>query len=296
MIYYGGLDAGCDLFTCVVGDEEGHLLVREKIATDDPERAMAQVFRFFNNFKIAAIGVSLSPVNIKAVPQLPQLWTRYPIVAKLAEQTQVPLSATWQTNAAAFGELQQGAARGLDGCLYLSVDETINAGLIVSRRFINGVLATDIGHLLLQRHPKDRYDTRQYSLTHLATLPSIEKRWRKPIHLLPPDHIAWEIEADYLTQCVIAYMLIAVPKRIIVALASDSQPKLLSLMRARLDTVLSVVNPSIAATTSDNYIVAPQLGHNARLIGILNLAREAMAKGKARTWAETAAESQKKMI
>lgn len=291
MVYFGGIEAGGTKFVCAIGDAFGKIIATEKIATENPDVTVAKVIKFFNDFQIAALGIgSFGPVdldresptygNITSTPKL--AWANYPFVKTMKEALHVPIGITTDVNGAALGELHRGAASGLDGCLYITVGTGVGAGLVTQDRMLQGMAHPEMGHIMLRRHPKDKKFVgvcpyHNDCLEGLTSGPALEARWGKPAAGLPSDHIAWEIEADYLAQALMNYVLIVSPKRIILGGGVMKQAQLFPLIREKLSAYLNnYVNFPQLNEQIDKYIVPPALGDRAGITGALILAKQAL--------------------
>jgi glucokinase len=86
-------------------------------------------------------GLILSP------PNLPD-WDRFPIIELLEERFGVPALLDNDANAAALGECQYGAGRGLSNIVYLTISTGIGGGLIIDGDLVHGVCdaAGEVGH------------------------------------------------------------------------------------------------------------------------------------------------------
>lgn len=288
-MYFGGIEAGGTKFVCAIGDEEGKIYARERIATEEPSVTMPKVIDFFRNFSIGALGIgSFGPIDlnetsatygyITSTPKLP--WVNYPIVKTMEDALHVPVGFTTDVNGAALGELYRGAARGLDGCLYLTVGTGIGAGLISENKMLHGMSHPEMGHLLVRRHPKDSFKGicpyHQDCLEGLASGPAIEARWGRKADELVGEPLVWDIEADYLAQALMQYVLIVSPKRIIMGGGVMKERQLFPMIRTRLQTLLAgyIDVPELKAGIND-YVVPPALGDNSGITGALILAKKA---------------------
>lgn len=54
---YGAIEAGGTKFVCAVSDENMNILKRVKIPTTVPEETMAEVFKFFDENPVCAMGI-----------------------------------------------------------------------------------------------------------------------------------------------------------------------------------------------------------------------------------------------
>ncbi|TGA97510.1 ROK family protein [Sporolactobacillus shoreae] len=286
-MYLGGIEAGGTKFVCAVGDGQGNVLAKERIATTDTETTLRGVISFFKNFEIDGLGIgSFGPVDLNQesptygyITSTPKSgWANYPFVKTMEDELHVPVGLTTDVNAAALGELYNGAAKGLDGCLYITVGTGVGAGLVSQKRLLQGLLHPEMGHILLRRHPDDDFEGicpyHQDCLEGLASGPALEARWGRAAADLPKDHKAWKIEAEYLAQALMQYVLIVSPQRIIMGGGVMKQTQLFPPIRKRLQELLAgYIDLSEVKEKIDGYIVSPLLGDNAGITGALILAK-----------------------
>jgi len=140
-MFYGAIEAGGTKFVCAVGNEKGEIIKRVTIPTLTPDETMPKVIEFFQNYPLHAIGIgSFGPVDLHtesptygSITTTPKLaWRNYPLLKVIQDTFSVPIGFQTDVNAAALGELHFGAAKGLDGCLYLTVGKE-SAGELLSR-------------------------------------------------------------------------------------------------------------------------------------------------------------------
>lgn len=105
----------------------------------------------------------------------------------------------------------------------------------------------------------------------------MEKRWGISAKKLPEDHMAWEIEAEYLAQMCVSTIVTLSPQKIVLGGGVMHQTHLFPRIRRRTLEMLNnyVAHPAILKDM-DNYIVPPALGDNAGAAGSLLLALEAL--------------------
>lgn len=129
----------------------------------------------------------------------------------------VPAGFTTDVNGAALGESVLGAAKGLDSCLYITVGTGIGAGAVVKGNLLEGWSHPEMGHILVRRHPDDHYEGacpyHHDCLEGLAAGAAIEARWGQKGKELSDRPEVWEMEADYLAQALMQYVLIVSPKK-----------------------------------------------------------------------------------
>ena len=106
---------------------------------------------------------------------------------------------------------------------------------------------------------------------------AIEQRWGVPARELPPEHIAWQIEAEYLAQMCVNTIVMLSPQRIVLGGGVMHQEHLFPMVRKRTLELLGgyVAHPAILEHI-DSYIVPPALGNNSGAVGSLLLAVRAL--------------------
>jgi len=283
-MYYGGIEAGGTKFVCAVGDENGNIIERIQFPTLTPEETIPKVIEFFQKHEICALGVgSFGPIdiNIKSdtygyITSTPKTaWTNYPFLQALQKELNIPIGFNTDVNVAALGEVTLGAAKGLESCLYITVGTGIGAGAVVHGNLLQGFSHPEMGHILVKRHEEDSYlgkcPYHKDCLEGLAAGPAIEERWGKKGIELAEDSKVWEMEAYYIAQALMQYILVLSPEKIILGGGVMKQLQLFPLIRER---VSSLINGYVKLPPLENYIVPPSLGDNAGITGALILAKQ----------------------
>jgi fructokinase len=183
-------------------------------------------------------------------------------------------------NAALVGEARWGAARGLSDAVYVTIGTGIGAGVMAGGRTIHGLIHPEIGHLLI---PHDRardpfigmcpyhFDCAEG----LSCGPAILSRWGVKGADLPPEHEAWQLEAHYVALLLANITLTVSPQKIVVGGGVMKQAFLYPLVRRELQGLLGgyLQNLSILERI-DDFVVAPELGGNAGVLGAIALATD----------------------
>lgn len=288
----GSIEAGGTKFVCAVGNENGEIFERVVFPTKSPHETMENVINFFQGKEIEAMGVgSFGPISlnpkaedygsITTTPKL--LWQNYNILKKLKEHFDIPIGFDTDVNVAALGEYTWGGAKGLNSCFYMTVGTGIGAGIIAEGNMIHGLLHPEAGHIIVPRHPEDNFEGgcpfHKICLEGMASGPAIEKRWGKKGSELPPDHIAWDIEAYYIAVAMVQTILMVSPERIILGGGVMKQTQLFDKIRRKTAELLNgyVKVPAITLDM-ESYIIPPALGDNAGICGGLALAARELKK------------------
>jgi len=285
-MYYAAIESGGTKFICAVADKDLMITQKVSIPTTSPKETLSKVFEFFEKYEILAMGIgSFGPIDINKqsptyghITETPKPgWANFDFVGTIKKRYDIPIVFTTDVNAAAAGELYYGAARGLKNFIYLTVGTGIGGGVIVKNNLLEGLSHPEMGHILLKRHDKDDYEGfcpyHKDCFEGLAAGPAIEKRWGKKAYELPLDHKAWEIQAYYLAQALMNYILILSPERIVLGGGVMKQEHLFEMTRSELKKLM---NNYVNLPDTEKFIVPPKLGDNAGITGCIVMAKNAV--------------------
>jgi glucokinase len=159
------VDLGGTYFRAATIDAQGRLMNRLKLrtpTTDDPQelvRVLACTLRKCQreHDQIRALSIVVpGPVDAKAgkvvrAPNLPCL-NGFPLTRALAAEFQLPVIIENDANAAALGELWQGAGRGYRTIVCLTLGTGVGGGIILDGQLWRGAdyAAAEIGHMSVE--------------------------------------------------------------------------------------------------------------------------------------------------
>ncbi|WP_141433824.1 ROK family protein [Bacillus sp. 03113] len=288
---FGGIEAGGTKFVCAIGNEYGEIKHKISFPTTNPKETMDQVITFFKEYQLDAIGIgSFGPIDLNvnspsygSITTTPKTtWKNYPLVQTVKNMFPIPIGFNTDVNAAALGESIIGAAKGLDSCLYITIGTGIGAGAVVQGNLLQGLTHPEMGHILVRRHPLDNYNGNcpyhHDCLEGLAAGPAIEERWGEKGSYLKDRHEVWEMEAYYIAQALMQYILILSPKKIILGGGVMKQEQLIPLIHQYVKQLLNkYVSFKELSTEIDQYIVTPGLIDQSGIVGAMFLAKKALA-------------------
>ena len=291
----GALEAGGTKMVCAIGDELGNVIERASFPTRMPEETMPDIINYFKDKEIEALGVSsFGPLNLNEddpnygdITTTPKPgWKDYPLLRELKNALNVPVGIDTDVNGAALSEALLGAGKGTDSLVYYTIGTGIGGGAVVEGKLLHGLVHPEMGHMMM-RPCKDDPTPHGFCPYHdgclegMANGPAIEKRWGVSAKELPEDHIAWDVEAEYLAQMCANTTLILSPKKIVLGGGVMHQLHLFPKVRKRtLEILNGYVAHKAVLEDIDNYIVPPALGDNAGAAGSLLLALEALKKAQ----------------
>ena len=139
------------------------------------------------------------------------------------------------------------------------------------------MLHPEAGHILVAKHPDDNFEGvcpyHPNCLESLASGPAIEKRWgKKAIELSNRDEV-WELEAYYLAQGIVNFILTLSPHRIVLGGGVMHQAQLFPLIRNQVSQLLNGYIQTQQIKDIDNYIVPAALAGDQGVMGCIQLAK-----------------------
>lgn len=292
MPLYGGVEAGGTKFVCAVGTGPDDLRAEARFATTTPEETIGRAVAFFREQEstLTAVGIaSFGPIDpdrrsptyghITTTPKTG--WAHTDFAGAVGRALGVPVRFDTDVNTAALGEHRWGAARGLDTFIYLTVGTGLGGGGMVNGALIHGMMHPEMGHI---RVPHD-WGVDPYPgfcsyhgdcLEGLAAGPAIAARWGLRGEDLPPEHPAWKLEAHYLALGLVNFICTLSPQRIIMGGGVMESAFLFPMVRREVQALLNgYVGTTQILRGIDGYIVPPELGPRAGVLGAIALAERA---------------------
>jgi glucokinase len=151
----------------------------------------AQVLRDDNSpgGEVGGIGIGIPGLvnrktnRIEVMPNLPAL-SQIDITTELARETGLPVTLDNDANAAAYGELQVGAARGRREVFFVKLGTGIGAGLIINGQIYRGAagFAGEFGHMTIDPEGIECVCGNIGCLETIASGPNIVRRTRERLY------------------------------------------------------------------------------------------------------------------
>lgn len=297
---YGGIEAGGTKFICAIGAGPDDIRAEERFPTTSPAETIGRAVAFFRRWQeaggpaLSAIGIaSFGPLDADptsptfgyiTVPPKPG-WANTDFAGAVRRALNLPVAFDTDVNAAALAEWRWGAGQGLHTLIYLTVGTGIGGGAVVHGRLLHGLAHPEMGHMRIPHDwERDPFPgTCPYHgdcLEGLAAGPALEARWGQPAESLPPEHPAWELEADYLALGLMNLVYALAPQRIILGGGVMEQSHLFPRIRQKLLLLFKgyVVSPALLQDM-DRYIMPPALGRRAGVLGAIALAQQTHFSG-----------------
>ena len=291
--FVGAIEAGGTKFVCAYGHSPDDL-VEARIPTTTPAETLDRVAQWFLDcgVPLGALGIgAFGPVELDpASPKWGWItstpkpgWRDTDLAGELRRRLGVPVGFETDVNAAALGERRWGAGAGCRDFIYVTVGTGIGGGVIAGGALVHGLLHPELGHIRLP-HDRDRDPFPGLCPYHgdclegLASGPAMQARWGQPAEMLPPDHPAWTLQAEYLALAIGNWICCFSPRRVILGggVMQGGGEALLAAIRRRVPALLAgYLDCAAIRRDIDGYIVPPGLGSRSGILGALALAEAA---------------------
>lgn len=288
----GALEAGGTKMVCAIGNEQGEILERISIPTKTPEATLPALAGFFREHQAEALGIGcFGPIDLNRasatygyITTTPKLaWQNCDIVGVFKRELGIPVGFDTDVNGSALGEATWGITQGLENSMYITIGTGIGAGIIVNGKLLHGMLHPEAGHILLKPREDDAYAGKcpfhKTCFEGLAAGPAIEARWGKKGIELAERREVWELEAYYIGQALVNYIVTLSPQRIILGGGVMHQKQLMPLIREEVKRQLNGYIVTKELEDMERYIVLPSLNDNQGIMGALKLGLEEYQAG-----------------
>lgn len=194
-----GLDLGGTTLKSALVSSSGEILHQKRVETEqqNSELLLRQMIDAINALRnderaggrAAAVGIGVPGlVNIKTrrievMPNLPSL-SDFDITTEIFRASGLPVAIDNDANAAAYGELQAGAARGKKEVFFVTLGTGIGSGIIVDGRIYRGAggFAGEFGHVTIDPEGIECACGNIGCLETIASGPNIVRRTRERLY------------------------------------------------------------------------------------------------------------------
>ncbi len=185
-------------------------------------------------------------------------------------------------NVAALGEIWMGAAKGCRSAVMVTLGTGVGGGIYCNGSLLHGMMHPEAGHVLIRKRADDTYEGKcpyhKTCLEGLAAGPAIEERWGKKAVELKDRAEVWELEADYLAQAIVDYIMVISPQMVILGGGVMHQEQLFPLIRKKVTEYVAGYVKTEELNDMEHFIVPASLHDDQGIMGCLELARRELAK------------------
>lgn len=285
---YGGIEGGGTKFNCMVGSGPDNIIAEARFPTTTPAETIGQVCEFFEPYvhQLQGLGLgSFGPFDVD--PTSPTYgyitttpkphWGNTNVLGMLQEKLNLPMAVDMDVVVAGLGEAKWGASKDDTHSLYLTIGTGIGGGYIVNGKPFHGLTSLEMGHI---RIPHDsKLDPFQGVCPYhgdcfegLCAGPAVEARLGQRGETLPDEHPFWDVEATYIANALVNYILSLAPQRIIIGGGVMQKSRMFPTVRRKVQELLNhYINHEMILNRIDEYIVPPALGGRAGMLGAIAL-------------------------
>ena len=276
---FGAIEAGGTKMVCAVVDIFGNIVEEKIIPTTTPEETANKMIQFFSKYELSSLGIgTFGPVDLNEKsptygsilnsPKLPWIGFNY---FKAFKSLNIPIGIDTDVNAACLGETEYGASRGLKNVIYITIGTGIGVGIISEGKLVHGMMHPEGGHIFIEKRKDDKGECvcpyHDSCFEGLASGPSILKRYGKPGNELINNITVWDLEADYISQALVNYIMILQPQKIIIGGGVMHEESLYPLIRKKVAEKINKYLLTKELENLDDYIVPCSLGDKQGILG-----------------------------
>jgi len=291
--YFGAVELGGTKTFVMIAENRDKIIDRKIFPTSSPKQTILDITRFFQqvstreNISLSGIGIgSFGPLDLDPhsstfgyITSTPKYaWPFTDLKGEIESAIQTRVFIDTDVNASAYGEFNSLVDRNIESFAYITIGTGIGGGFIMNGKILHGLLHSEFGHIRIPHDlRKDPFPGscpyHQDCFEGLASGPALEKRWHVDPKTLPEDHVAWDLEAEYIGYALSNLIYTLSPQKIIIGGGVPHQKHLFTKI---YHNVHRIINKYIKCTLLEDRINAlitpPLLGDDSGIIGALELA------------------------
>ncbi len=290
---FGAIELGGTKTFVLIAKDRSKVYSRKIFPTLSPKQTILDISNFFQeqanicNVKLESIGIgSFGPLDLDPksktfgyITSTPKLeWQFTNLKGKIEDSLQTPVVIDTDVNASALGEFQSLLNKNLNCFVYITIGTGIGGGFIINGKLVHGLVHPEFGHIKIP-HDK-RIDPfigicpyHHDCFEGLASGPALEARWHMSPNLLPKQHMAWELEAEYISLALMNLICTISPQKIILGGGVMHQTHLFEKIHQKTRNVLNnYIKSKYLEDHIRELITPPQLKDDSGILGALDLA------------------------
>ena len=290
---FGAIELGGTKTNVMVADAENHQLAKKVFPTLSPDETILDITNFFKS-TITSEGISLKSIGIGSfgpvdlhpdsntfgyITSTPKSgWQFVNIKGNIESALNIQTEIDTDVNAAALGEYSYKSMNTIKNMVYITIGTGIGAGIIVNGSLVHGLVHPEFGHIHIP-HDK-RIDPfpgicpyHRDCFEGLASGPALTERWRMPADEIPQDHVAWDLEGEYIAYALSDLVCTISPEKIILGGGVMHRYYLYDIIRTKTVSIINrYIRSKYLEESIGDYITPPRLKSDSGLVGALCLA------------------------
>ena len=292
---FGAIELGGTKTFVMIAKDKTKIHSKKIFPTLSPKQTILDIANFFKNeiveynLKLESIGIgSFGPLDLSQdsktfgyITSTPKEgWQFTNLKGEIESALQVPAALDTDVNASALGEFRSLLKQAIDSFVYITIGTGIGGGFIVNGELLHGLVHPEFGHI---RIPHNRQidpfpgicPFHRDCFEGLASGPALQERWHIPADQLPIQHMAWDLEADYISLALTNLICTVSPQKIILGGGVMHQKQLFKKIHQKTQRYLNkYINSKFLEDQISELISPPILKDNSGIFGALQLAME----------------------
>ena len=291
--YYGAIELGGTKINVLIADDQKNHIAKKVIPTLSPDENIEDIADFFEHtilaekIKLTSVGIgSFGPLDLNPesktfgyITSTPKPgWKFFNLKKSIEAALGVKAFIDTDVNAAALGEYSFKSMQAIKNMVYITIGTGIGAGFIVNGSLVHGLVHPEFGHIYIPHdHRIDPFPGicpyHSDCFEGLASGPALTARWNMPADEIPNDHVAWNLEGEYIAYALANLICTISPEKIILGGGVMHRDFLFDIIREKTVKVINrYVRSKYLEESIADYIVPPRLKGESGLIGALCLA------------------------
>lgn len=277
---FGGAELGGTKCILAVAENPKSIIKQIELPTEAPEKTLRNIFDFFEDYDLESVGIgTFGPIVLDSesedygllISESKKGWKGINLFAEFKNNLSSVIKIDTDVNAAAIGEYNYGAGRGIQTLVYITIGTGIGGGVLINGKPQTGNLHLEMGHMLVPNIGNFQGTCQFHGdcWEGLASGPSIEARWGISPSEIPESHEAWEREAGLLAEGIVSIIANHSPDRIILGGGVMKQKHLFPMIRDKIPLIWKNYTP---LGSLSQLICEPELGLDSGIIGSLVIA------------------------
>jgi len=290
---FGAVELGGTKTFVMVAKNREEILARKIFPTSSPKQTIKDITNFLlttcDDKKITLSGIGIGcfgPLDLNTesptfgtITSTPKYaWSFTDLRGEIQKAMQTSVFIDTDVNASAYGEFNSLVDKSIESMAYITIGTGIGGGFIIDGQILHGLVHPEFGHIRIPHDiRKDPFPGccpyHQDCFEGLASGPAVEKRWRTNPKTLPKDHVAWDLEADYISYAISNLICTLSPQKIILGGGVMHQKHLFPRIHNRVKHILNkYIKADLLEEQIHALITPPSLGDDSGIIGALELA------------------------
>lgn len=292
-ILFGAVELGGTKTVALIAHDVEDIIAKKKFPTLNPKETVNDLEKFFKTQSaeigesICAIGIgSFGPLDLNPqsktfgyITSTPKRgWEFFNLKNEIESRLGVKVYLDTDVNAAALGEYFIHPINNVNNMVYITIGTGIGAGLIVNGKIVHGLVHPEFGHIRIPHEIRSDSFTgvcpyHKDCFEGLASGPALEARWGLDPINIPEEHMAWDLESEYIGHALVNLICTVSPELIVIGGGVMHHYSLYKKIRDKTKLLLNkYIRSRYLEDRIQEYIIPPRLKEDSGICGALSMA------------------------